>query len=554
MRRYPIYFAAILSLALCATASAKGTVKDFQNGVNAFKDKNYSLAIESFNKYLSGRSPDSKTTYYLALAHLHSNKRARAKQLFEYIVKNFPNTPEARHSNTALKLWSKSKKDLEIKEETEDTSEKNDEPKIGRYQDKRLIHSDEEYKREFSEIPEKSTLRMNYSNGHYVMDGFVNGEKIKFQYTRKWETKMSLKDLEKLNIAKPERKPDDEKTDKKSNKKYSIWEMSFDITLGKITRKVPVTVMEIHEGLPEIGRAFFEDLSTKYSSGTLVVTKKEKEKSQKGKREEEEDYKQEYASLPDKAEFKFKEGSQGHMHVNARINGYPLQCMFDTGASGYFGMNHLRSAGIKIPNKNPDSYAVGWAGRRVPVWDMNVKIKIGSMERELPIKIAKHWHARPLVGQEFLRDYQYSIDRRGKRVSLWKKTVKTAMSERKFHSFYDVKCKVENDREYVTLTVNGKSISDVLIDTGASMTIVSIPAARAAGIFIPRSARTYMAGGVGGSIPFRQVYVSASLGPVSHRSFPIMIGGFSGCAIGQDFMKGWRFSVDRDKKLLRFFH
>lgn len=149
------------------SALAVGSIADFQEGLTAFKAKNYSSAITHFKKYMEGRKPDSRSTYYLALANLHSNNRSSAKQLFEYIVTYFPNSVEATHSKSALKLWSGSttNKELEVKEETLETSTASKEPKIGRYQDKRLVHTDAEYIEELAAIPEKSILRMNYTGG-----------------------------------------------------------------------------------------------------------------------------------------------------------------------------------------------------------------------------------------------------------------------------------------------------------------------------------------------------------------------------------------------------
>jgi hypothetical protein len=94
----------------------------------------------------------------------------------------------------------------------------------------------------------------------------------------------------------------------------------------------------------------------------------------------------------------------------------------------------------------------------------------------------------------------------------------------------------------------------VLVDTGASSTIISLPQATAAGIVIPASAPYMAIQGVGGDLEVRQVTVDLRLGPIVRNDFPVLVGGTHGSAIGQDFMSGWRFTVDRDRGLLRFFH
>ncbi|MEZ4489222.1 MAG: hypothetical protein R3F51_16680 [Cyanobacteriota/Melainabacteria group bacterium] len=54
-----------------------------------------------------------------------------------------------------------------------------------------------------------------------------------------------------------------------------------------------------------------------------MVLNKEKRGFCKGKQATIADYKSEYASLPDKAEFRYTPGEQGHMIVTAYVNNHP---------------------------------------------------------------------------------------------------------------------------------------------------------------------------------------------------------------------------------------
>ena len=415
------------------------------------------------------------------------------------------------------------------------------------------MHSDAEYSSEYAAIPKSSKVRFLRRSSDYVMPGQINGESVYLTFGQGWESKIGLKELEKLKIPAPTGKPDSTKGDKRSNKTYKRWKTDYKVTIGSITRRIPFTVEEEREGYPKVGSAFIEDLKVGYGSGEYIFTKKDAAEV-KGKESAISEYKSEYENLPDRAEIRFTHGSGGHMLVKAHINNKSIDCMFDTGASGFFGLNHLNSVGIPLPKGKPDSMASGWAGTPIPIWRIKARVKIGTIERVIPISVSSQWNQPPLLGQEFVRDYQYAIDRDAGRMVLTKKTVKTRDSDRPIHSLYDVPCVVENDREYVTLNINGRSIPHVLIDTGASMTIISSEAAQAAGISIPPGAPTMVGSGVGGRIFLRVVNVDASLGPINYRSFPVHIGGHAGCAIGQDFLSKGRFTVDREKKLMRFFH
>ncbi len=367
---------------------------DYNLGLAAYEKKSFAEATTHFEKYLKANAPSPRPVLYAALSNLQSGNRARAKQLFEYLVTAFPNTKESELASTAL-----------------------------------------------------------------------------------------------------------------SN------------TFG----------------------------ATKPSQPSHAV------KAPANNSEEPDESDREFASLPDSAEIKFNTNASGHMQVDAYINGHLIPCWFDTGAEEVLSVDQLRAAGIAPPTGKPDTYSVGWAGKPIPVWYKEATVKIGGITRTLPLAVAADYGGLPpLVGQGFLKGYQYSIDNAGGRMLLTKKTAK-GVASRAINPLYDIPCVVEDDREYVTITVNGRQIKHVLIDTGASNTILSYDVARAAGLDTT-GAPAFAFSGVGGSVIMREVTADVRLGPITKTDFPIQVGGRAGNAIGQDFMSGWRFTVDRDAKLLRFFH
>jgi hypothetical protein len=52
----------------------------------------------------------------------------------------------------------------------------------------------------------------------------------------------------------------------------------------------------------------------------------------------------------------------------------------------------------------------------------------------------------------------------------------------------------------------------------------------------------------------QRAYVTIRIGGMMREGFPVLIGGHAGCALGQDLMEGWRYKVDREHNLLRFYH
>jgi predicted aspartyl protease len=522
-------------------------VDEWQLGLDAYRQKKFAEAIKHFDVVIKTK-PTARTAYYLALSCVQNGNLARGKQLFQYIISVFPKSTEASLSTSAMTKLTGGAVSKEAPGTSPEDSTSHITPTSGQYNDKRIVHSHEQYQKELATIPAQTRIPVTSggAGGATVLIGSINRQQFYFRNSSNWETYLSLEDLARARIAAP-KGPTDGLEDEKP-----VWKSALELTIGGIKRKVPVSIFKEHGGYPELGRAFFEGLSANQEGGDLVIRKSTA--MAKSPVELTDQYQKEYAKLPDTTEIKFRSGEHGHMLVDAQVNGRPMQCWFDTGANAYFGLNNLRQAGLPIPKGDPDTATRGWAGKPVSAWNITVPVKLGGITRVIPALVSEEWDKPPLIGQEFLRDYQYSIDSGGGRMTLTKKEFHKAKSSAPVHSLYDVPCLVEHDREFVTLVINGRRCDHVLIDTGAAMTILSEPMAASLGIEIPASAPTYVGVGVGGEFRMREVEADVSLGPVSKRGFPIRIGGKAGSAIGQDFMSGWRFSVDRDAKLLRFFH
>lgn len=544
-----------LSLAVLLAICFQGkcfAADEMQLGLDAYKQQNFAEAIKHLDIELQAK-PSARAAYFLAVANVHLGKSARAQKLFEYIVSAYPGSAEAGLAKTALaKLKPETASSPSTPPPADGAPAKTFGDTLaidGKYKDKRIVQSQSAYEKELAAIPSQVRIPITSGGvgGATAIIGSINNQNFYFRNNQKWETYVSVEDLQRARIEVPKGP-----TNGKENEK-PVWKIALDITIGGIKRKVPVSVFKEHAGYPELGTAFFEGFAVDSSGGTMVLRKKTIA-SAKSPHSAIEDYQKEYAKLPDTAEIRFRPGEQGHMLVDAQVNGRSMQCWFDTGANAFFGLNNLRQAGLPLPTGDPDTATRGWAGKTVSAWTMTIPVKLGSMTRMIPALVSSEWEKPPLLGQEFLRDYQYSIDSAGGRMLLTKKHVQSAKPLAPAHSLYDVKCDVNNDREYVTLMVNGQRCHGVLIDTGAAFTIISKPMADSLGIVIPKGAPYYQGSGVGGEFTLREVECDLRLGPVFKQGFPVRIGGEAGCAIGQDFMSGWRFSVDREQKLLRFFH
>jgi predicted aspartyl protease len=260
----------------------------------------------------------------------------------------------------------------------------------------------------------------------------------------------------------------------------------------------------------------------------------------------------ELKTLPDTGKFNFKRGPSGHMDVTISVNGHPMHCWFDTGAGAFFGRGQLQAAGVDLSKAEPAGYTSGWAGNRVKIWQIPAEVQLGTIKRRIPIVFQEASEITPLIGQDFVRGYQYEIDDKAGVVTM-KKTFGDDVASKHVDSLYDVPCRQEGRDDVIDLTVNGRKCK-AFIDTGAFSTIIHPSTARQLGIEIPPDAEVEYGSGVGGSFAVRIVYLDLRCGPIHKPDFKVRIGGTAGNCIGQDFMEGWRVKVDRERSLMRFFH
>jgi len=258
----------------------------------------------------------------------------------------------------------------------------------------------------------------------------------------------------------------------------------------------------------------------------------------------------EMASLPDTAHFYFKKGAHGHMEVDLMVNGHPVRALFDTGASAFFYKDQLKEAGLDLNAAKSGRGTVGWAGKYVPTSVIPAKVTLGTLTRNINITMQESTSGigENLIGQDMVKGYQYEIDDKGGRVDL-KKTI--ALKHNDVNPLYDIPLTVVGKDDVIPLLVNGKNAT-AFIDTGASSTIFSAREAERLGV--QATGETVHMTGVGGDVVMRRGYATLRIGGMMKESFPVLIGGSCGCALGQDLMDGWRYKVDREHKLLRFFH
>jgi predicted aspartyl protease len=101
------------------------------------------------------------------------------------------------------------------------------------------------------------------------------------------------------------------------------------------------------------------------------------------------------------------------MMVTGTVNGADVKMIFDTGAeSCVFTPATLRRLGIAVPTGAPDTQIMGVGkSTSIPAWIIRVNLKVGRMQKDnFPITVADMPVLHPLLGQQFFKDFTYSVD------------------------------------------------------------------------------------------------------------------------------------------------
>ncbi|MDR3616527.1 MAG: hypothetical protein P4L53_23405 [Candidatus Obscuribacterales bacterium] len=77
--------------------------KTAADAIKLYQQHSYKSAADAFEQIFKANKPTAENLYYAALSNQMCGQNVRAKQLFQYVVTNFPDTRSAQYAQTALK-------------------------------------------------------------------------------------------------------------------------------------------------------------------------------------------------------------------------------------------------------------------------------------------------------------------------------------------------------------------------------------------------------------------------------------------------------------------
>lgn len=266
------------------------------------------------------------------------------------------------------------------------------------------------------------------------------------------------------------------------------------------------------------------------------------------------------ASTPSVARVFYK-SEQDEIMVDVRINGRVIPMVFDTGAPGIcIDKEMARSLGLAVPQGKADGATGGSSNSTlIDFWNTNATVQVGPISKEnTRVKIYEKIHTRPLLGQGFFKDFDYTIDHSAKCIEFRKKGMSNSGGKGYTLPFT---FKKEGRRIVVEIEMNGKK-GPVMLDTGntaSGITFHSKEQMKKFGINqLPDEAQLHSTSGVSGSGScYRFTVPRIKLGPIEKTNLNADLANEVDDdedlpLLGQDMLSGWQFTIDMERKVIHF--
>lgn len=261
------------------------------------------------------------------------------------------------------------------------------------------------------------------------------------------------------------------------------------------------------------------------------------------------------ASPPEQATIFFEKGDDT-LKVDGFINNRPLKMVFDTGATGVVvGKNQLEEMGIRPPSGDASGQSGGSSNTSLQsYWIMNADVKVGTILRtNFPVKVLSYNAAAPLLGQSFIQDFEYSIDRNAGAIRLKRKGLGGGSSSH--HGGYSVPFTWEGPKMLVNVEVNGRPYP-MYFDTGNSASAVSLGMddLKALNISADEGEAVSTSGVTGSGHGLKFKVKRLKLGPIEKYDIDVIANYQSNGRplVGQQLYEGFEYTVDNDAKVIHF--
>ncbi|MDR3612556.1 MAG: retroviral-like aspartic protease family protein [Candidatus Obscuribacterales bacterium] len=391
-----VLFALILQPASAADVQLKSGVKLYEkrqpasaadvqlkSGVHFYEKRQYAAALGEFKKV--GNTPSHVTAlYYQALCEQQLGHRDKGDAILHEIISKYPSSPEAAPANDYF-IARASNAELASIQRTSPA------PSVTRASGSSAGHG--------YAMPNNCVVPFRRgSGGHLYVRVTLNGRPVEVMFDTGAEACMISKNQ--LTSSGVSYQPSGNIAAVRGVGATTLpAEMiMFDTGLGDIMKSCPFLVVSNYSIDPLLGQAFFRDYQYQIdaAAGVIRFTKAGSPAAAGG-----------YDSI----DVPYKSVGQ-EMLVQAKVDGHDCPMFFDTGAfTNLFPARVWVGMGLSIPS-NAERIQTGGVGGNAPGFKFRInRLELGAVSKSgVEVVVADTQIPFPLLGQEFFRDRQFTID------------------------------------------------------------------------------------------------------------------------------------------------
>lgn len=386
-------------LGLYGLSIAECRADDYLDAVSLYDARQYSDALGAFRKVVERDPENASANYYAALCLHRLGFPDQARLLYERVIERFPKTEAARLAQQGLGSLSLHGKTLAP----------------GR-------------KEEFHDVltaPSQSWIPFDRRGNSVIMDASLSRTHLRMLFdTGASQTVLGFNHLKNAKIPLPSGPPDGTALGVGSSKPIPYWTARVDLTVGKIRRQnFPVVVHE-HMDIALLGQTFYRDFEYEVDNASRAIGFKRRDNEPLSRN----------ATLPaghvtvnSSGQYVYtvpftREGNE--IVVEVQVNGKPCRMYFDTGASVcFFPPASLQALGLSIPNYAARTQLTGIGGDALANTFAISHMKLGPIDKNnvLVTSSSASTADKPLLGQNFFNDWQFTIDNKNTEIRFLRK-------------------------------------------------------------------------------------------------------------------------------------
>ncbi len=248
-----------------------------------------------------------------------------------------------------------------------------------------------------------------------------------------------------------------------------------------------------------------------------------------------------------------------HFLVPAKFNGNRIDAMFDTGAEHcVVAMHQLKALNISLPENAKTIVVSGAAGTGTMARLTQATVTVGTLTRSVPVIVLNDPRFKePIIGQQFIKGYQFKIDNRQRQIHLSKGG--ESLQPRKVgvtKKGYSVPFTMSGNSLIVDVEINRKP-AKMIFDTGAFDTCFALQHAMAVGMRL-NSQANFSVGGADGTAPATFGTIERfEFGPIVKSNLRVVVvlrGGPSLPLLSPKlFVDDRNYVIDQENRVITFY-